>query len=224
MSQQLQNIIDAAWEDRANISVNSGTAEVRDAVEHVIHELDNGRLRVATREAVGQWTTHQWIKKAVLLSFRLRDNEIMQAGQLGFYDKVQTKFSDMSAEEMRLRHSRCAASRRSARQLHRKGHYSDAQLCEHRRLCGRWHDGRHLGRGRVLRTDRQKRTPESGGVGIGGVLEPLQANPTIIEDNCFIGARSEVVEGRDRRRKFGALDGRIHRPEHPRSTTAPPVK
>ena len=101
MTQQLQKIIDAAWDDRANISVQSSTAEVRDAVEHVIRELDHGNLRVATRQGVGQWTTHQWIKKAVLLSFRLRDNEMIQAGQLGFYDKVQTKFSDLSAEEMR---------------------------------------------------------------------------------------------------------------------------
>ncbi|HQC85948.1 MAG TPA: 2,3,4,5-tetrahydropyridine-2,6-dicarboxylate N-succinyltransferase, partial [Rhodoferax sp.] len=101
MSQPLQQIIEAAWEDRANISVASAPAEVRDAVEHVLNELDAGRLRVATREGVGQWTTHQWIKKAVLLSFRLKDNEIMQAGSLGFYDKVATKFSNLSAEEMK---------------------------------------------------------------------------------------------------------------------------
>ena len=101
MTQQLQQIIETAWEDRANISVASAPAEVRDAVEHVLNELDAGRLRVATRESVGQWTTHQWIKKAVLLSFRLKDNEIMQAGSLGFYDKVATKFSDLSADEMK---------------------------------------------------------------------------------------------------------------------------
>ena len=110
MSQELQQIIDAAWEDRANISPQSSSAQVRAAVEQVIHELDAGRLRVATREAVGQWTTHQWIKKAVLLSFRLRDNEVIQAGQLGFFDKVQTKLGSMSAEEMRATGTRVVLS------------------------------------------------------------------------------------------------------------------
>ena len=101
MSQQLQSVIEAAWEDRANISVASAPAEVRDAVELVLNELDAGRLRVATREAVGQWTTHQWIKKAVLLSFRLKDNAIVQSGDLGFYDKVGTKFSGMSDADLK---------------------------------------------------------------------------------------------------------------------------
>src|SRR3982751_1063267 len=101
MTQQLQNTIDAAWENRASLSPSSAPKEVSEAVEHVIHELNNGTLRVATREAVGQWTVHQWIKKAVLLSFRLKDNEIIQAGQLGFYDKVQTKFAHLSADEMK---------------------------------------------------------------------------------------------------------------------------
>ena len=101
MTQQLQATIEAAWEDRANLSPTAASVEVRDAVEHVLNELDQGRLRVATREAVGQWTVHQWIKKAVLLSFRLKDNEIMQAGSLGFYDKVPTKFAHLSAEEMK---------------------------------------------------------------------------------------------------------------------------
>jgi 2,3,4,5-tetrahydropyridine-2-carboxylate N-succinyltransferase len=101
MTQQLQQIIDAAWEDRANISISAAPAEVRDAVEHVITELNNGKLRVATRESVGKWTVHQWIKKAVLLSFRLKDNEQMQAGSLGFYDKVPTKFSHLSAAELK---------------------------------------------------------------------------------------------------------------------------
>ena len=101
MTQQLQQIIDAAWEDRANISAAASTAEVRDAVEHVITELNNGKLRVATREGVGKWTVHQWIKKAVLLSFRLKDNEQIQAGSLGFYDKVPTKFSHLSANELK---------------------------------------------------------------------------------------------------------------------------
>ena len=98
MTQQLQQIIDAAWDNRANISVKSAPKEVVEAVEHVITELNGGRLRVATRQGVGQWTVHQWIKKAVLLSFRLKDNEIIKAGDLGFYDKVKPKFSHLNEE------------------------------------------------------------------------------------------------------------------------------
>ena len=97
MTQQLQEIIDTAWENRADLSPSGASAEVLDAVERVITELNNGKLRVATREAVGQWTVHQWIKKAVLLSFRLNNNEQIRAGELGFYDKVPTKFSHLSA-------------------------------------------------------------------------------------------------------------------------------
>lgn len=100
MTQQLQTLIDNAWDNRASLSPAAAPKEVQDAVEHVIAELNNGKLRVATREGVGQWTVHQWIKKAVLLSFRLKDNEIMKAGELGFYDKVPTKFGHLSAQEM----------------------------------------------------------------------------------------------------------------------------
>ena len=98
MTQQLQNTIDAAWEDRASISSKSAPREVVDAVEHVIAGLNGGHLRVATREGVGRWTTHQWIKKAVLLSFRLKDNVVVRAGDLGFYDKVQTKFAHLDED------------------------------------------------------------------------------------------------------------------------------
>ena len=101
MTQQLQQIIDAAWENRANISPAAAPKEVADAVEHVITELNAGRVRVATREGVGQWTVHQWIKKAVLLSFRLKDNEFIRAGDLAFFDKVATKFSDLDDAAMR---------------------------------------------------------------------------------------------------------------------------
>jgi 2,3,4,5-tetrahydropyridine-2-carboxylate N-succinyltransferase len=195
MSQQLQQIIDAAWEDRANISVQSSTQEVRDAVEHVIGELDNGRLRVATREAVGQWTVHQWIKKAVLLSFRLRDNEMIQAGQLGFYDKVQTKFADLSAEEMRASGVRVVPPA-----VARRGSFigKGAILMPSFVNIGAYvDDGTMVDTWAAVGSCAQigKNVHLSGGVGIGGVLEPMQANPTIIEDNCFIGARSEVVEG-----------------------------
>jgi len=195
MSQQLQQIIDTAWEDRANISVHSWTAEVRDAVEHVIQELDGGRLRVATREGVGQWTTHQWIKKAVLLSFRLRDNEIIQAGQLGFYDKVSTKFSDLSAEEMRATGTRVVPPA-----VARRGSYvgkGTILMPSFVNIGAYVDDGSMVDTWAAVGSCAQigKNVHLSGGVGIGGVLEPMQANPTIIEDNCFIGARSEVVEG-----------------------------
>jgi len=195
MSQQLQQIIDAAWEDRANISVAAAPAEVRDAVEHVLNELDAGRLRVATRQGVGQWTTHQWIKKAVLLSFRLKDNEIIQAGSLGFYDKVATKFSNMSAEEMKATGVRVvppAVARRGSYQA--KGVILMPSYCN----IGSYVDeGSMVDAWATVGSCAQigKNVHLSGGVGIGGVLEPMQAGPTIIEDNCFIGARSEVVEG-----------------------------
>ncbi|MFZ1608972.1 MAG: 2,3,4,5-tetrahydropyridine-2,6-dicarboxylate N-succinyltransferase [Rhodoferax sp.] len=195
MTQQLQQIIENAWEDRANISVASAPAEVRDAVEHVLNELDAGRLRVATRESVGQWTTHQWIKKAVLLSFRLKDNEIMQAGSLGFYDKVATKFSDLSADEMKATGVRVvppAVARRGSYQA--KGVILMPSYCN----IGSYVDeGTMVDAWATVGSCAQigKNVHLSGGVGIGGVLEPMQAGPTIIEDNCFIGARSEVVEG-----------------------------
>ena len=195
MSQQLQQVIDAAWEDRANISVQSSSKEVRDAVEHVIAELDSGRLRVATRQDVGQWTVHQWIKKAVLLSFRLKDNALMRAGDLGFYDKVPTKFAHLSAQEMSETGVRVvppAVARRGS--FIAKG----AILMPSYVNIGAW-----VGEGTMIDTwatvgscaQVGNNVHLSGGVGLGGVLEPLQANPTIIEDNCFIGARSEIVEG-----------------------------
>ena len=101
MTQQLQQTIDAAWENRNTLSPRSAPKEVVEAVDHVIADLNRGRLRVATRESVGKWTTHQWIKKAVLLSFRLKDNVVVRAGDLGFFDKVQTKFAHLDEEAMR---------------------------------------------------------------------------------------------------------------------------
>jgi 2,3,4,5-tetrahydropyridine-2-carboxylate N-succinyltransferase len=195
MTQQLQPIIDAAWEDRANISPKSASPEVADAVEHVIAELNKGRLRVATREAVGQWTVHQWIKKAVLLSFRLKDNEIMKAGDLGFFDKVPTKFAHLSEDEMKATGVRVvppAVARRGS--FIAKG----AILMPSYVNIGAYVDeGTMVDTWATVGSCAQvgKNVHLSGGVGLGGVLEPLQANPTIIEDNCFIGARSEVVEG-----------------------------
>ncbi|HEY9209036.1 MULTISPECIES: 2,3,4,5-tetrahydropyridine-2,6-dicarboxylate N-succinyltransferase [Acidovorax] len=195
MTQQLQTLIDNAWDNRANLSPASAPKEVQDAVEHVISELNNGKLRVATREGVGQWTVHQWIKKAVLLSFRLKDNELIEAGDLGFYDKVPTKFGNLSADEMAATGVRVvppAVARRGS--FIAKG----AILMPSYVNIGAYVDeGTMVDTWATVGSCAQvgKNVHLSGGVGLGGVLEPLQANPTIIEDNCFIGARSEVVEG-----------------------------
>jgi 2,3,4,5-tetrahydropyridine-2-carboxylate N-succinyltransferase len=195
MAPQLENIIGDAWENRANINTSSATAEVRQAVDHVIAELDAGRLRVASRSGVGQWTTHQWIKKAVLLSFRLSDNVIMKSGDLGFYDKVPTKFSRAGEEEMKASGVRVvppAVARRGC--FIGKG----AILMPSYVNIGAYVDeGSMVDTWATVGSCAQigKSVHLAGGVGIGGVLEPVQANPTIIEDNCFIGARSEIVEG-----------------------------
>ena len=195
MTQQLQTLIDAAWEDRTSLSPQSAPKEVAQAVEHVIAELNSGRLRVATRQDVGQWTVHQWIKKAVLLSFRLKDNEVMKAGDLGFYDKVQTKFSHLSDEQMKASGVRVVPPA-----VARRGSYiaKGAILMPSYVNIGAYVDeGTMVDTWATVGSCAQvgKNVHISGGVGLGGVLEPLQANPTIIEDNCFIGARSEVVEG-----------------------------
>ncbi|MDB5779706.1 MAG: 2,3,4,5-tetrahydropyridine-2,6-dicarboxylate N-succinyltransferase [Polaromonas sp.] len=191
----LQAIIDAAWENRASLSPTAAPQEVLDAVERTIAELNNGTLRVATRQGVGQWTVHQWIKKAVLLSFRLKDNELMRAGELGFFDKVPTKFAHLSEQEMRATGVRVvppAVARRGS--FIAKG----AILMPSYVNIGAYVDeGTMVDTWAAVGSCAQigKNVHLSGGVGIGGVLEPMQANPTIIEDNCFIGARSEVVEG-----------------------------
>jgi len=195
MTQQLQQIIDRAWDDRANLSPKGAHGEVREAVDHVIGELNTGKLRVATREGVGQWTVHQWLKKAVLLSFRLNDNVLMKSGELAFYDKVPTKFSHLSADEMAATGVRVvppAVARRGS--FIAKG----AILMPSYVNIGAYVDeGTMVDTWATVGSCAQvgKNVHLSGGVGLGGVLEPLQANPTIIEDNCFIGARSEVVEG-----------------------------
>lgn len=195
MTQQLQQLIDNAWDNRTSLSPQSAPKEVQDAVEHVLAELDTGRLRVATREGVGQWTVHQWIKKAVLLSFRLKDNALMQSGDLSFFDKVPTKFSGQSEDAIRATGVRVvppAVARRGS--FIAKG----AILMPSYVNIGAYVDeGTMVDTWATVGSCAQvgKNVHLSGGVGLGGVLEPLQANPTIIEDNCFIGARSEVVEG-----------------------------
>ena len=195
MTQQLQQIIDSAWEDRANIAVKTAPNAVKEAVEQVISQLNSGQLRVATRTSVGQWLTHQWIKKAVLLSFRLKDNEIMKAGELGFYDKVATKFSHMDEAGMRATGVRVVPPA-----VARRGSFIGKGVIL---MPSYVNIGAYVDEGTMVDTwatvgscaQIGKNVHLSGGVGIGGVLEPMQAGPTIIEDNCFIGARSEVVEG-----------------------------
>ncbi len=191
----LESTIDAAWEDRANLSAKSAPKDVLDAVEQTIAQLNGGKIRVATRTGVGQWTTHQWIKKAVLLSFRLKDNELMRAGELGFFDKVKTKFAHLSEAEMRESGVRVVPPA-----VARRGSYiaKGAILMPSYVNIGAYVDeGTMVDTWAAVGSCAQigKNVHLSGGVGIGGVLEPMQANPTIIEDNCFIGARSEVVEG-----------------------------
>jgi 2,3,4,5-tetrahydropyridine-2-carboxylate N-succinyltransferase len=192
---ELQDIIDLAWEGRAALTPVNADPKIREAVDSVVNELNTGRLRVAERQGVGQWAVHQWVKKAVLLSFRLNDNRLMRAGELAFFDKVETKFSHLSDEQMRATGVRVVPPA-----VARHGSFiaRGAVLMPSYVNIGAYVDeGAMVDTWATVGSCAQigKNVHLSGGVGIGGVLEPLQANPTIIEDNCFIGARSEVVEG-----------------------------
>ena len=194
MTEELQNTIDLAWESRTSLTPQNAP-EIREAVESVIADLDKGRIRVAERQGVGQWTVNQWVKKAVLLSFRLHDNQLMRAGDLGFFDKVPTKFAHLDPNEMRESGVRVvppAVARRGAylakNVILMPSYVNIGAYVDEGTMVDTWAtvgSCAQIGKGVHL----------SGGVGIGGVLEPIQANPTIIEDNCFIGARSEIVEG-----------------------------
>jgi 2,3,4,5-tetrahydropyridine-2-carboxylate N-succinyltransferase len=191
---ELQPLIDMAWESRSEISAANAPA-VRDAVEETIGELNAGRLRVAEKRGVGDWSVNQWVKKAVLLSFRLTDNHVMRAGDLGFFDKVKTKFAHLDEAQMRASGVRVVPPA-----VARRGSFIGKNVVL---MPSYVNIGAYVDEGTMVDTwatvgscaQIGKNVHLSGGVGIGGVLEPLQANPTIIEDNCFIGARSEVVEG-----------------------------
>jgi len=195
MSQALQTTIEQAWDDRANLGPATAAPAVREAVDAAIADLNAGRRRVAERQGVGQWTVNQWLKKAVLLSFRLNDNVAVHAGELAFFDKVQTKFSHMDEAAMRASGVRVVPPA-----VARRGSYLGKGVVL---MPSYVNIGAYVDEGTMVDTwatvgscaQIGKNVHLSGGVGIGGVLEPLQANPTIIEDNCFIGARSEVVEG-----------------------------
>lgn len=194
MIHELQATIELAWDNRAKLDPTNAP-EVRAAVEQVIADLNKGRVRVAERQGVGQWTVNQWVKKAVLLSFRLSENKVMHAGDLGFYDKVPTKFAHLDEAQLRASGVRVVPPA-----VARRGSY----LAKNVVLMPSYVNiGAYVDEGTMVDTwatvgscaQIGKNVHLSGGVGIGGVLEPLQAGPTIIEDNCFIGARSEVVEG-----------------------------
>jgi len=190
----MKDIIEAAFEDRAHITPDSANIEVRQAVEEVIHLLDTGKARVAEQKGIGDWQVNEWLKKAVLLSFRLEDN-IPIAGYTQYYDKVPSKFASTTPEEFQAAGVRVVPPATA-----RRGSYiaSDTVLMPSYVNIGAYVDsGTMVDTWATVGSCAQigKNVHLSGGVGIGGVLEPLQANPTIIEDNCFIGARSEVVEG-----------------------------
>ena len=190
----LETIINDAWEKRTELSPGKASARIGEAVSHVIAELDLGRLRVAEKVA-GNWTVHQWIKKAVLLSFRLEDNAPMSGGAMQFYDKVPTKFAHYDAMQFQRGGFRVVPPA-----VARRGCFIGKNVVL---MPSYVNIGAYVDEGTMVDTwatvgscaQIGRNVHLSGGVGIGGVLEPLQANPTIIEDNCFIGARSEVVEG-----------------------------
>lgn len=190
----LKNLIETAFEQRADITPKTASAELKQAVEQVLSMLDNGSARVAEKVA-GEWVVHQWLKKAVLLSFRINDNEVMDGAENRFFDKVPMKYAGYTDAQFRADGVRIVPPAAV-----RRGSYIGKNVVV---MPSYVNIGAYVGEGSMVDTwatvgscaQIGKNVHLSGGVGIGGVLEPLQANPTIIEDNCFIGARSEVVEG-----------------------------
>jgi 2,3,4,5-tetrahydropyridine-2,6-dicarboxylate N-succinyltransferase len=191
----LADLITAAFERRTEFTPKNAPNDVRNAVEECIAMLDSGKARVAEK-VNGTWQVNQWLKKAVLLSFRLNDNQVMSAGGYSqFYDKVPTKYASYDAERFRAEGVRVVPPATARR---------GAFIAPNTVLMPSYVNiGAYVDEGTMVDTwatvgscaQIGKNVHLSGGVGIGGVLEPLQANPTIIEDNCFVGARSEVVEG-----------------------------
>ena len=186
--------IERAWEGRASLSPASAPGSLRDAVEQVIAGLDSGKLRVAEKTG-GAWITHQWIKKAVLISFRLEDNRVLPGGSTNYYDKVPSKFASYGCDEFERGGFRVVPPA-----MARRGAYIARNVVL---MPSYVNIGAYVDEGTMVDTwatvgscaQIGRNVHLSGGVGVGGVLEPLQAGPVIIEDNCFIGARSEVVEG-----------------------------
>ena len=194
--EQLKTIIENAFEIRAEINPKNAPKEIKDAVDEVLNNLNHGSLRVATRIKDSQeWETHQWIKKAVLLSFRLYDNEVMKSGYTNYFDKVNSKFANFTDEDFKAGGYRVVPNA-----IARRGSFIGKNVVL---MPSYVNIGAYVDEGTMVDTwatvgscaQIGKNVHLSGGVGIGGVLEPIQAGPTIIGDNCFIGARSEVVEG-----------------------------
>ena len=194
MTERLRTLIDSYWERRAELSPASTPPDLKAALEDAIDLLNDGRARVAEPHA-GGWVVNEWLKKAVLLYFRTHDNEVMSAGYTTFFDKVPLKFSGMSEAALRAGGTRVVPPA-----IARRGAYIAPGVVL---MPSYVNIGAYVDTGTMVDTwatvgscaQIGRNVHLSGGVGIGGVLEPLQASPTIIEDDCFIGARSEVVEG-----------------------------
>ena len=191
-----QTIIEAAFEERSKITPENVSMDIKDAINQTIDGLNDGSLRVATRVKNSQnWETHQWIKKAVLLSFRIKENEVMDGGYTKFFDKVDSKFNRFTEKDFKNGGYRVVPNANV-----RKGSFISKNVVL---MPSYVNIGAYVDEGTMVDTwatvgscaQIGKNVHLSGGVGIGGVLEPIQAGPTIIGDNCFIGARSEVVEG-----------------------------
>ncbi len=191
---ELSGVIEAAWERRGEISADAAEAPLREAVEECIAGLDSGRFRVAEPQD-GRWVVNEWLKKAVLLSFRLNDTSVVEAGHTKFYDKVPLKYAGYSAEDFAESGTRVVPDA-----IVRRGAYVAPDVVL---MPSYVNIGARVDRGSMIDTwatvgscaQVGRNVHLSGGAGLGGVLEPLQATPTIIEDDCFIGARSEIVEG-----------------------------
>jgi 2,3,4,5-tetrahydropyridine-2,6-dicarboxylate N-succinyltransferase len=189
---ELKAVIDSAWRAKAG---NVHPALVREVVEYVIDALDAGRLRVAERQGVGQWTVNEWVKQAVLLSFRLTDSRMMRVGGMSYFDKIDSKFAGFDEPELRA-----SGVRTVPPAMVRHGAYLARDVVV---MPSFINIGAYVDEGTMVDgwanvgscAQIGKRVHLSVGVCIGGVLEPVQAHPTIVEDNCFIGAHSSVVEG-----------------------------
>lgn len=194
LQENLQTLIEEAFEERTQLSSKNVSSEIKNAVETVIDKLDKGDLRVAEK-IDGTWVTHQWIKKAILLSFKIHDSALTELPGGAYFDKIPLKFQNYNAERFLKEGIRACPGC-----IVRRGSYLENGVIL---LPSFVNIGAHVGSGTMVDTwatvgscaQVGRNVHIAGGAGIGGVLEPLQAGPTIIEDNVFIGARSEVVEG-----------------------------
>ncbi len=191
---EIKSVIEEAFERRTEITPRTASPQVWEAVHEVIEQLNCGKVRVAEK-IDGRWVVHQWLKKAVLLYFRIQENTLINGGYTHFYDKIATKYGQIGLAELRENGVRIVPPATA-----RKGSYQAPGVVL---MPSYVNIGAYVDSGTMVDTwatvgscaQIGKDVHLSGGVGIGGVLEPLQASPTIIEDNCFIGARSEIVEG-----------------------------